>query len=124
MVCDDIYRVAREALRNAFRHGLATQIEVEITYSDRQLRIRIRDNGKGIDPKLLSAGRDGHWGLPGMRERAQQIGGQLDLWSEAGKGTEVELRIPGSIAYEALPGIGLGGGFRLFGRKEEVSGER
>jgi signal transduction histidine kinase len=121
IVRDDIYRVAREALRNAFRHAQATQIEGEITYSDRLLRLRIRDNGKGIDPKLLSAGRDGHWGLPGMRERAQQIGAQLDLWSEVGKGTEVELRIPGSIAYEASPNRG---GFRLFRKKEEVSGER
>jgi len=124
IVRDDIYRIAREALRNAFRHARATQIEVEITYSERLLRLRIRDNGKGIDAKLLSAGRDGHWGLPGMRERAQQIGAQLDLWSEVGKGTEVELRIPGSIAYEASPGITQRGGFRLFRKKEEVSGER
>jgi signal transduction histidine kinase len=121
IVRDDIYRVAREALRNAFRHAQATEIEGEITYSDRLLRLRIRDNGKGIDPKLLGAGRDGHWGLPGMRERAQQIGAQLDLWSEVGKGTEVELRIPGSIAYEASPNRG---GLRLFRKKEEVSGER
>jgi signal transduction histidine kinase len=121
IVRDDIYRVACEALRNAFRHAQATQIEGEITYSDRLLRLRIRDNGKGIDPKLLGAGRDGHWGLPGMRERAQQIGAQLDLWSQAGKGTEVELRIPGSIAYEASPNAG---GFRLFPKKEEIPGER
>ncbi len=96
---DDIYRIAREALRNAFRHAQASKIEAEITYGERLLRLRIRDDGKGIDPKLLDAGRDGHWGLPGMRERAQQIGAQLDMWSEAGAGTEVELRIPGSIAY-------------------------
>ena len=121
IVRDDIYRVAREALRNAFHHAEASQIEGEITYNDRLLRLRIRDNGKGIDPKLLVAGRDGHWGLPGMRERAQQIGAQLDLWSEVGKGTEVELRIPGSIAYEASPNRV---GFPLFRKKEEVSGER
>jgi signal transduction histidine kinase len=96
---DDIYRIAREALRNAFRHAQATKIEAEITYGDRLLRLRIRDDGKGIDPKLLDAGRDGHWGLPGMRERAQQIGGQFEMWSEVGAGTEVELRIPGSVAY-------------------------
>jgi signal transduction histidine kinase len=98
---DDVYRIAREALRNAFHHAQATRIEAEITYRERFLRLRIRDDGKGIDSKLLDAGRDGHWGLPGMRERAQQIGGQLEMWSEAGAGTEVELRIPGSIAYEA-----------------------
>ena len=100
---DDIYRIAREALRNAFRHAQANKIEAEITYGDRVLRLRIRDDGKGIDPKLLDAGRDGHWGLPGMRERAQEIGAQLDIWSEVGAGTEVELSIPGSIAYGTSP---------------------
>jgi signal transduction histidine kinase len=96
---DDVYRIAREALRNAFRHAQATKIEAEITYGERLLRLRIRDDGKGIDPKLLDAGRDGHWGLPGMRERAEQIGARLDIWSEVGAGTEVELSIPGSVAY-------------------------
>jgi signal transduction histidine kinase len=117
IVRDDIYRVAREALRNAFRHAQASQIEGEITYSERLLRLRIRDNGKGIDSKLLGAGRDGHWGLPGMRERAKQIGAQLDLWSEVGKGTEVELRIPGAIAYATSPARG---GFRLFRKREQA----
>jgi signal transduction histidine kinase len=112
---DDIYRIAREALRNAFLHAQARKIEAEITYTERLLRLRIRDDGKGIDPKLLDAGRDGHWGLPGMRERAQQIGAQFDIWSELGAGTEVELRIPGSIAYGTSPGRG---GFRLFRKKE------
>ena len=100
---DDIYRIAREALRNAFRHAQASKIEAEITYGERLLRLRIRDDGKGIDPKLLDAGRDGHWGLPGMRERAQQIGAQLDMWSEVGAGTEVELRIPGSDCVRDIP---------------------
>jgi signal transduction histidine kinase len=100
---DDIYRIAREALRNAFRHAHANRIEAEITYSVRALRLRIRDDGKGIDSKLLDTGRDGHWGLPGMRERAQEIGARLDIWSEAGAGTEVELSVPGSIAYGISP---------------------
>src|ERR1700680_2292823 len=78
---DDIYRIAREALRNAFRHAQANRIEAEITYGGRVLRLRIRDDGKGIDSRLLGTGRDGHWGLPGMRERAQEIGAQLDIWS-------------------------------------------
>src|SRR6202043_2415083 len=115
---DDSYRIAREALRNAFRHAQANKIEAEITYAQRLLRLRIRDDGKGLDPKLLNAGRDGHWGLPGMRERAQQIGAQLDMWSEVGAGTEVELRIPGSIAYGTTPDRG---GFRLFGKKKEAA---
>jgi signal transduction histidine kinase len=111
---DDIYRIAREALRNAFSHAQASKIEAEITYSERLLRLRIRDDGKGVDPKLLYAGRDGHWGLPGMRERAQEIGAKLDIWSQVGAGTEVELRIPGSIAYGTSP---KPGGFALFRKK-------
>jgi signal transduction histidine kinase len=118
---DDIYRIAREAVGNAFRHAQASKIEAEITYGERLLRLRIRDDGKGIDPKLLDAGRDGHWGLPGMRERAQQIGGQLEMWSEAGLGTEVELRIPGSVAYATPPGRG---GFRLFRKGRIATDER
>jgi signal transduction histidine kinase len=98
---DDVYRIGREALRNAFAHAQANQIEADITYDARLLRLRIRDDGKGIDPILLNAGRDGHWGLTGMRERAEQIGAQLDIWSEVGAGTEVDLRIPASVAYGA-----------------------
>jgi signal transduction histidine kinase len=96
---DDIYRIAREALRNAFCHAKAGKIEADVTYSVRLLRLRIRDDGKGIDPKLLETGREGHWGLQGMRERAEKIGAQLDIWSQTGAGTEVELRVPGSVAY-------------------------
>jgi signal transduction histidine kinase len=101
---DDIYRIAREALRNAFFHAQASRIEADITYGARLLRLRIRDDGKGINQRLLEAGRDGHWGLRGMRERAEQIGAQLDIWSEAGVGTEVDLRVPGSIAYGKTEG--------------------
>jgi len=118
---DDIYRIAREALQNAFRHAQASQIEADITYGDSLLRLRVRDDGKGIDPKHLQAGRDGHWGLPGMRERAQQIGAEFEMWSEVGAGTEVELRIPGSIVYEKAGGRG---GLRLFRKKKEGSDER
>src|SRR5262245_28180043 len=101
IVRDDIHRIAREALRNAFRHAQADRIEAEVTYGARELRLRIRDDGKGIDPQHLSGGRVRHWGLAGMRERAVQIGAQLNLWSEVGAGTEVELRIPGGVAYSA-----------------------
>jgi signal transduction histidine kinase len=97
---DEIYRIAREALRNAFRHARAGRIEAEIRYDERGLRLRIRDDGKGIDPELLKAGgRSGHWGLTGLRERAKRIGAQVDLWSEAGAGTEVQLTVPASLAY-------------------------
>jgi ligand-binding sensor domain-containing protein/signal transduction histidine kinase len=97
---DEVYRIARELLRNAFRHADAHQIEVEIRYDSAGLRVRIRDDGKGIDPKVLQAGgRADHWGLPGIRERAKQIGARLDLWSDAGAGTEVELTVPATVAY-------------------------
>jgi signal transduction histidine kinase len=118
---DDIYRIAREAVQNAFRHAQASQIEADITYGESLLRLRIRDDGKGIDPKHLHAGRDGHWGLPGMRERAREIGAQLEIWSELGAGTEVELRIPGSVAYETAR---RREGRRPFRKKKEESDER
>jgi signal transduction histidine kinase/ligand-binding sensor domain-containing protein len=115
---DEIYRIAGEAVRNAFRHAKARRIEVEIRYYERELRVQIRDDGSGIDPGILShEGRAGHWGLPGMRERAKRIGGQMDLWSELGVGTEVELRIPASIAYRAYAGRR----FRLFRKKTGTS---
>ena len=99
---DEIYRIAAEALRNAFRHAGARRIEVEIHYEDTGLRLRVRDDGKGIDPKLLEGdGRAGHYGLPGMRERAKVAGGKLDVWSKLDAGTEVELTIPASAAYSA-----------------------
>jgi signal transduction histidine kinase len=104
IVRDDIHRIAREALRNAFHHAQADHIEAEILYGARELRLRIRDNGNGIDPKHLSDGRARHWGLASMRERSVQIGARLNLWSEAGAGTEVELRIPGSLAYDGPAG--------------------
>lgn len=98
---DEIYRIAREVIRNAFHHAFASRIEVEIRYDKGQLRLRIRDNGKGIDPKVMDAsGRSGHWGLPGIRERAQRIGARMEFWSEVGAGTEVELRVSTAIAYE------------------------
>jgi ligand-binding sensor domain-containing protein/signal transduction histidine kinase len=97
---DEIYRVTAEALRNAFRHAKARQVEVEIRYDEKQFRLRVRDDGKGMDPAVLSAqGRAGHYGLPGMRERAKLMGGKLILWSEVDSGTEVELTVPASVVY-------------------------
>ena len=97
---DEVYRITGEALRNAFRHAHAQRIEVEIRYDQRQLRLRVRDNGKGIDAAVLNGGgRPGHYGLPGMHERAKLMGGKLAVWSELNSGTEAELTIPASIAY-------------------------
>src|SRR5271165_5134640 len=97
---DEVYKIAAEALRNAFLHANAKQVEVEIRYDDERFRLRVRDDGKGIDAAVLSAqSREGHYGLPGMRERATLIGGKLTIWSEVDAGTEVELRLPADIAY-------------------------
>ena len=102
IIRDEAYRIARELLRNAFRHAQASQIEADIRYDDQLLRVLIRDDGKGIQREVVEAGgRPGHWGLMGMRERAKRIGARLEFWSEVGAGTEVELNIPASIAYAA-----------------------
>jgi signal transduction histidine kinase/ligand-binding sensor domain-containing protein len=104
IVRDEIYRVASEALRNAFRHAQAKQIEVEFRYDERQLRLRVRDDGKGIDATFLAAeGRAGHFGLHGMRERAKIMGGKLTVWTAAESGTEIELIIPAAYANAASP---------------------
>jgi signal transduction histidine kinase/ligand-binding sensor domain-containing protein len=101
---DEAYRFAREALRNAFSHARAKNIEAEVTYEDTRLILRVRDDGVGIDPTVLRRGnRPGHWGLPGMRERAESLGAQMELWSESGAGTEVQLNVPASVAYEEPP---------------------
>jgi signal transduction histidine kinase/ligand-binding sensor domain-containing protein len=96
---DEIYKIAAEALRNAFHHAQAKQIEVEIRYGD-EFRLRVRDDGKGMDAAVLSShGLEGHYGWRGMRERATLIQGKLVVWSEVDEGTEVELRVPASAAY-------------------------
>jgi signal transduction histidine kinase len=97
---DEVYRIAREALRNAFHHAEARNIEAELTYDDARFSLRVRDDGSGIDPNVFRDGRrSGHWGLPGMRERAGKFGGQLQVWTEPGAGTEIELTVPASLAY-------------------------
>jgi ligand-binding sensor domain-containing protein/signal transduction histidine kinase len=99
VVGDDVYFIAREALRNAINHANATEIETELAFGD-SFSMRIRDNGVGIDAAVIREGqRAGHWGLPGMRERAQSIGAKLRVWSERGAGTEIELTVPGPIAF-------------------------
>jgi len=99
---DEVYRVAAEALRNVFRHAHAKHVEVEIRYDNQQFRLRVRDDGKGMDPAVQSGQEPkGHFGLHGMRERAKLAGGELAIWSEVDAGTEVELNIPASVAYAA-----------------------
>jgi signal transduction histidine kinase len=102
---DEVYRIACEALRNCFQHAQARHVEVEVRYDARQLRLRIRDNGKGIDPQILCTdGLSGHYGLRGMRERAKCLGGELTIWSEVNSGTEIDLTVPSSTAY-TKPGL-------------------
>jgi len=100
LVRDDVYRIGREAILNAFRHSRASSVEVEVEYASHRLRILVRDNGCGIDPQVLQSGRDGHWGLQGMRERAGRIGAQLNVWSSSTSGTEVQLSVPGHSAFQ------------------------
>jgi signal transduction histidine kinase len=104
IIRDDIYRIGSEALRNAFRHARAGRIEVEIRYDDRHFQLHVRDDGQGIDAAVLNGHRAGHFGLPGMRERAELLGGQFEVWSETGMGTEVDLTIPSAKAYATSSG--------------------
>lgn len=103
VIRDEVYRIGREALVNAFRHARATSIELEIDYGRGGLRVVVRDNGCGIDPRVLKAGRDGHWGLSGMRERTERVGAELKMWSRAGAGTEIALSVPSHIAFQEPP---------------------
>jgi signal transduction histidine kinase len=106
MIRDEVYRIGREALINAFRHSGATRIEVEVEREPHRLRVLVRDDGKGIDAEVLRAGRDGHWGLSGMRERSERIGARLRVWSRPGAGTEVELSVPGHVAFPSAAARG------------------
>ena len=119
---DEVYRIAAEALRNAYRHAHARQISAEIRYDDRQLRLWVRDDGKGIGPGVVRGdGRAGHYGLRGMRERAKLAGGTLAIRSDVDSGTEIELCIPASIAY-ATSSAGLRSRFsEMFSGKETRS---
>ena len=103
IIRDELYRLTREALRNAFTHARANYIEAELTYGERAFRLRIRDDGSGIPPEIVAAGRSGHYGLSGMRERAQQIGAKLVIWSGFETGTEIDLNMSASIAYCKRP---------------------
>lgn len=101
LVLEECYCIGREAIINALSHSDGQHVEAEIGYDSRQFRLRVRDDGRGIDPKILEAGgRAGHWGLQGMHERAQKIGGQLRFWSRPETGTEVELTVPAATAYQ------------------------
>ncbi|MYM82663.1 hypothetical protein GTP44_11930 [Duganella sp. FT50W] len=99
-----LYHIGHEALLNAFRHAGASRIELELGYAVNSFTLRVRDDGGGIGEQVLAnGGRPGHWGLPGMRERALKIGAALELWCRAGMGTEVRVCAPGSVVYRRRP---------------------
>jgi signal transduction histidine kinase len=97
-IASEVYRIGREALVNAFRHSGAKRAELELEYADADLYMSVRDDGCGIDPCVLNTGREGHWGLAGMRERATRIGGRLKVSSSAAHGTEIQLSVPHAVA--------------------------
>jgi signal transduction histidine kinase len=122
-VRDEVYCIGREAIVNAYRHSRAQDIETEVEYRPTELRIAVRDNGCGIDPENLQWGRKGHWGLKGMRERAERIGARLRFWSRIALGTEVELCVPGRIAFEKSGGPGYPLNWSAVARAEREYGE-
>ena len=102
MITEEIGQIARELIRNAFRHARAHQIEAELCYESDTFRLIVRDDGKGIAPHILRDGRCvGHWGMQGVRERARGIGARLEFSSNAGIGTEVRVTLPAATAYES-----------------------
>lgn len=88
-------------MSNAFRHANAQQIEAELSYSRKELCLRVRDDGCGIDKNIIANGLPNHFGLKGMRERAEKIGASFTLWSRNNAGTEIELIIPGPLAFRS-----------------------
>jgi signal transduction histidine kinase/ligand-binding sensor domain-containing protein len=100
IIRDDVYQITREALANAFQHANATHIHVQIEYTPAALRVEVGDNGAGIQAGIVETGRSGHWGIQGMRERAERIGAMLKVWSRVGAGTEVELIIPAGVVFK------------------------
>jgi len=101
----EVYRIGREALINACHHSQAKTVEIELEYAARGLRLLVRDNGCGIDPQVVQSGRGGHFGLTGMCERAEQIGGRINIWSRRSAGTEVDLSVPANLAFQVPPSV-------------------
>jgi ligand-binding sensor domain-containing protein/signal transduction histidine kinase len=102
---DDVYRIGREALINSFRHAGAKKIEIELNYIWNRLLVIVRDDGCGIEAGGLVTGVEGHWGLVGMRERAERISSELRILSRPMGGTEVRLSVPGHIAFQDQAGL-------------------
>jgi signal transduction histidine kinase/ligand-binding sensor domain-containing protein len=99
LVAEDFVQIGRQAIANAFRHAAAKKIEVCLIYGATELCLEVRDDGRGIDPRIAEAGKPGHFGLIGMRERAERIGGMLSIASRAGEGTKVTVTVPAKRAF-------------------------
>jgi ligand-binding sensor domain-containing protein/signal transduction histidine kinase len=123
LIRDEVYRIGREALLNAFMHAQANRIEVEVEYASRHLKVLVRDDGRGIDPQVLLSGREGHWGLVGIRERSERIGASLRLRSRIGAGTEIDLTVPGMIAFDKGSNGPMSHWFRWLSRKRARDSE-
>jgi signal transduction histidine kinase len=100
LIRDDIYRIGREALANALRHARPSRIVIELEYAAPHVRLNITDDGLGFASDIAATGRPGHWGIPGMRERAENLGARLRVLSGLNVGTEVELIVPANVAFE------------------------
>lgn len=101
VVRDEVFRIGYEAIRNACAHSRGSRMEVELTYAH-DLTVRVADNGVGIDPSVLNHGRDAHFGLQGMRERAARIGAKLTIVSSAESGTQITAIVPGSVVFRRI----------------------
>jgi signal transduction histidine kinase len=99
IVRDEVYRIGYEAIRNAYKHSQASRLDVELRYTQ-DLALRVRDNGVGIDPSTATLGKNGHFGLRGMRERAARVGGKLTLVSSVNSGTDITVVVPGGIVFQ------------------------
>jgi signal transduction histidine kinase len=98
VIRDEVYRIGYEAIRIACAHSHGSQVNVRLSYYE-DLMLRVIDDGVGIDPTVLDQGKKGHYGLPGMRERAARIAGKLSITSSKDSGTEVKLAVPGRIIF-------------------------
>jgi len=125
IVREEAFLIAREAIGNAFRHAGARHIEVDVSYCESSLRVRVRDDGRGISAEVLTDGKPDRFGLVGMRERAKKLDAQLDIWSRPGAGTEVDLRIPAKVSFRGTARLLRFGWWRrsVWDAREESGGE-
>jgi signal transduction histidine kinase len=116
---NDVLQVGQQAITNALQHANARNIHVLLSYGEQQLRVRVQDNGSGINEETLNLGRPGHYGIAGMKERAERLAGSISIRSRVGKGTEVDLSVPEHLLYrDALPRTGL----RLADKWHQITG--